>query len=606
MSSDAASVEGQLDAGLTAIATATSSGDWGSPALKDAVTLVLGAVMDGGPGLQHLLAANEEERLRPIAAFLGVCPENSDSVLQAVSSLVAIVDKSSSDGSSPANIAESLVLSSGDGLIPALVFRIGNIGRNADGEEPAAASATVEGASHVLGLVVQAMPQLRLPALEAGTVAAFHTAVTSSLLSTTARRSIALALRRMLAIRSQIPLRNLRGIADVYRSILSHVLAAKRAEDRDAEDDASDETANVLWGIHHIAEDGNYDGIDAVALKLVKEIVEILEVVPAKDAPAYGDDAPVVPRLLPSEVMAFTMEFLPKHHLQRLCMLNADIWKCCVCSNRRLYNRVRSNLNFNASIREPALLVMGDILAGSDDQAERAINHGALKILEAVATGLHPDNMDQCRNSWQELTWILSNVAASNEKKIVLAFLRSNAFYSLLIEALRAPQHPEVTKNAAWAAANAMETCLLDVPFALIIGAFAAAVKYDEVSTEVFSAMWGSVDTHLGGRVVHQPTSTIDVSSSRADAAKHLFELSDSLWKHSDDGAQVSEKRRAASKRKSPDAVADRLVSLLQASVVPWLLATGLLVDEEGILVSTCPRRDPYRVDDDAESEMED
>ena len=395
---------------------------------------------------------------------------------------------------------------------------------------------------------------------DAGGVAAGIAALRNPLLHSSGRANITWTMSNLCRGKPAPRPAAVRGLMEYFGEVMRKLIALQEDGDGAAVAEVEKEIIDVLWGVSYVTDGPNEQvqlGIDLMPL-----IVAILSVPDAVEEPGFGD-APVVERLVASEQMAYAMEYLPKQELERLCMLNSDIWNCCVCANRRLYNRVRLAVCHKKEVRVPAVRIIGNVLSGTDAQTQAAIDCGALRVIEALIPSLVPDDSRGAVSERKEVCWLLSNVTAGTPVQCRVV-LKSPVFCNFLLDALRPTEHVSVGKEAAWAVSNALASTAAEVPINLIVGLvlFAQSGKLTSASvlTDSLNSIFGLCPT-LGESVTR--TSLQETVDSNPDpiTAESLSRLMEETHPQT----------------------AEHLSSLMATRLLPALLAVGALDNYEGI-----------------------
>jgi hypothetical protein len=548
-----------IHAHLTTIQAAITANQWDSPyeQVLDAIVALRKETCATDGSLEQVLTTIRQWEGAPGGGYaLLVDVARSCPVKDMVFNALWILTNVASDASGNCRALVNL------GVIPLFIEKLSD--ENMD---------VVEQAGWVLGNLAGDCVEFRDMVHNAGGVAAAVDALRNPLLPANGRRNITWTMSNLCRGKPPPRAEQVAGLMEYFTEVLTKLISAREAGDVDIEEEVEKETIDILWGISYVTNGDNTQvqiGIDVLPL-----IVDVMSVPRAMEAPGYGD-APVVERLVPCEQMAYAMEYLPRADLERLCMLNSDIWNCCVCANRRLYSRVRSTVCHTREVRVPAVRIIGNVMTGNNEQRQAAIDCGALRVIESVSASLSPldgtdDNSSStmsAANEWKEVCWILSNVTAGTPDQSRLV-LRSSVFYNLVLDALRMTGAPLVRKEAAWVVGNALVCIPDEVPLAWIAALFGyfggntpgpqGAERMLEEAIKVVMELRPELPRSL---------SVIEAYVTEGSTPENLLLLADTFARDDCAGSTT-----------------DRLTPLMRDHVLPALHAAGKLQDNEAFVV---------------------
>lgn len=162
-----------------------------------------------------------------------------------------------------------------------------------------------------------------------------------------------------------------------------------------------------------------------------------------------GSPAPAVERVQPA--FAVLVDLLHHHDLE---VLQDACWAWSYASNEHPDEVLASGAldrlvellgHSDVVLLRSCLKIIGNIVAGDDEQTQRVVEAGALPYLLKLLRSEH-------RTILKESCWVLSNIAAGNSAQIQA--LLDAGFCRVLIPILEQTTETEVQKEAAWALSN--------------------------------------------------------------------------------------------------------------------------------------------------------
>ena len=299
---------------------------------------------------------------------------------------------------------------------------------------------------------------------DAGGVAAGIAALRNPKLSAAGRRNITWTMSNLCRGKPPPKPEQVGCLMDYFREVLCRLVECLQDDDRSQEAEGIEkESVDVLWGVSFLTDGSNAQvqlGIEVVPL-----VVALLSV--PDEVVLRSEEGNVA-----NAHLASVLEFLPKDDLGRLCTLSADMLTCCISSNRRLYNRLRTGVCHKQEIRVPAVRIIGNLMTGENTQVDTVIQCGGLRVIESLIPSLRPTGSRAGANECREVCWLLSNVAAGTVDQCRMV-LRSNVFCMFLMDALGIRANVATGKEAGHVVCNALAILPSEVPVRLVVALFA-------------------------------------------------------------------------------------------------------------------------------------
>ena len=218
-----------------------------------------------------------------------------------------------------------------------------------------------------------------------------------------------------------------------------------------ASEEDNESVLDALWCVSYISDGPN----ERIQLVLDSGLLEA-SIARLRVKPPFTNDNPM-PRphdyvqdpTISTGMLSRVMTYLPHAELRRVAFLCKDVFFDVLGSDEELFSRAQGALTSKYEVRNCVVRTIGNVVTGTDDQTERALQLGVVDLLAQIAC---PTEKEVLR---KEVNWTISNITAGSAPQIarctrndkLMQFLRASLYDTSV----------KVIREGMWAISNATD-----------------------------------------------------------------------------------------------------------------------------------------------------